>query len=124
MEKVWGGGGVTAAEVRANPDRYVGQIVEWRVQYVAAQVADDLRPEMPAGQPYLLVRGPLPEPGFIYVMVPRAEVARFEALPPEATIEDVIERLYFLAKVERGLAAADQGDVVSHDEARRRLLGE
>ena len=47
-----------------------------------------------------------------------------EALPPDATIEDAIERLYFLAKVERGLAAADRGDVVSHEEAKRRLLGE
>ena len=47
-----------------------------------------------------------------------------EALPPDATIEDAIERLYFLAKVERGLAAADRGDVVSHKEAKRRLLGE
>ena len=46
------------------------------------------------------------------------------ALPPDATIEDVIERLYFLAKVERGLVAADRGDVVPHEEARRRLLGE
>ena len=93
--------GVTAAEVRANPDRYVGQVVEWRVQHVAVQVADDLRPEMPSGQPYLLVRGPLPEPGFIYVMVPRAEVARFEALPPlaEVTIRATIRaaRSRFLA---------------------------
>ena len=93
--------GVTAAEVRANPDRYVGQVVEWRMQYVAAQVADDLRPEMPAGQPYILARGPLPEPGFLYVMVPRDQVARFQALPPlaEVTIRATIRaaRSRFLA---------------------------
>jgi predicted transcriptional regulator len=47
-----------------------------------------------------------------------------ERLPADATYEDAMERLYFLAKVERGLAAADHGDVVSHEEARRRLLGE
>jgi len=47
-----------------------------------------------------------------------------DALPPDASIEDAIERLYFLAKVERGLAAADRGEVVSHAEAKRRLLGE
>ena len=93
--------GVTAAEVRANPERYVGQVVEWRMQYVAAQVADDLRPEMPPGQPYLLARGPLPEPGFLYVMVPRDQLARFQALPPlaEVTIRATIRaaRSRFLA---------------------------
>ena len=45
------------------------------------------------------------------------------ALPPEATLEDAIERLLFLAKVERGLADADAGRLVSHEEAKRRLLG-
>lgn len=46
-----------------------------------------------------------------------------ERLPDDATIEDAMERLYFLAKIERGLAAADRGETVSHAEARRRLLG-
>jgi hypothetical protein len=78
--------GVTAAELRADPARYVGQMVEWRLQLIGVQVADELRPELPPGQPYLLTRGPLPEPGFVYVSVPRAEVARFKALPPLAEI--------------------------------------
>lgn len=85
--------GVTAAELRADPARYVGQTVEWRLQLIGVQVADELRPEMPAGQSYLLTRGPLPEPGFVYVTVPRAEVARFKALPPlaEVTLRVVIK---------------------------------
>lgn len=47
-----------------------------------------------------------------------------ERLPDDATVEDVMERLYFLAKVARGLEAADRADVVSHEEARRAVLGE
>ncbi|HEX6644887.1 MAG TPA: hypothetical protein VF037_09415 [Gemmatimonadales bacterium] len=73
--------GVTAAEVRANPERYVGQTVEWRLQYVSTAVADELRPEMPPGQPYILARGPLPEPGFVYIMVTPEERAQITALP-------------------------------------------
>ena len=46
-----------------------------------------------------------------------------EQLPPGATIEDAMERLYVLAKIERGLAQLDSGDVVPHAEAKRRLLG-
>ena len=78
--------GVTAAELRADPARYVGQTVEWKLQLIGVQVADELRPEMSPGQPYLLTRGPLPEAGFVYVTVPRAEVAHFKALPPLAEL--------------------------------------
>ena len=53
---------------------------------VSIQTADELRPEIPAGQPYLLMRGPLPEPGFVYVMLPRSAVDRFKALPPLAEL--------------------------------------
>ncbi len=73
--------GVTAAEVRANPARYVGQTVEWRVQFISIQTADELRSELPPGEPFLLTRGPLPEPGFIYVVVGRDQLDQFKALP-------------------------------------------
>lgn len=74
--------GVSAAEVQASPDRFVGQTLDWRLQVIAVQLADELRPEMPAGQPYLLTRGPLPEPGFVYVTIPPDRIAEFRALPP------------------------------------------
>jgi hypothetical protein len=37
-----------------------------------------------------------------------------QSLPEDVTFEDVIERVVFLAKVERGLAQADVGETVSH----------
>jgi hypothetical protein len=84
--------GVSQAEVRANPGKYVGQVVEWKVQFVALQKADELRPEIPEGRTYLLTRGPLPEPGFVYVIVPPDQVTAFEALPAlkELTIRGTI----------------------------------
>lgn len=42
-------------------------------------------------------------------------------LPDDATIEDAMERLYLLYKVERGIAQADAGQKVSQDEARKRM---
>src|SRR5690349_15334938 len=33
-----------------------------------------------------------------------------ERLPPDATVEDAMERLLLLAKIERGLAQADAGE--------------
>ncbi|HET6837111.1 MAG TPA: hypothetical protein VFH24_03650 [Gemmatimonadales bacterium] len=73
--------GVTAAEVRAEPARYVGKTVEWRLQLISVQTADELRTEMPRGQRYLLTRGPLPEPGFVYVTVSPSQAAEFRSLP-------------------------------------------
>ena len=43
-------------------------------------------------------------------------------LPADATLEDAIERLVFLAKIERGLAELDAGQGIDHAEAKRRLL--
>jgi predicted transcriptional regulator len=45
-----------------------------------------------------------------------------ERLPEDATVEDAMDRLYLVSKVARGLEAADRGDVVTHEEARRILL--
>jgi hypothetical protein len=73
--------GVTAAEVRSDPARYVGRTVEWRLQLIAVQTADELRTEMRRGQKYLLTRGPLPEPGFVYVTVSDEQAAQFSAAP-------------------------------------------
>jgi hypothetical protein len=85
-------GGVTAAALRAAPERYVGATVEWRVQFIALRSADELRPDLTAGQGYLLTRGPLPEPGFVYVTVTPEQAARFRDLTPlaEITVRGVI----------------------------------
>ena len=42
-------------------------------------------------------------------------------LPPDATFEDAIERLVFLAKIDAGLAELDAGEGVPHDEVKRQL---
>jgi len=43
-----------------------------------------------------------------------------QSLPADATIEDAMERLLFLAKVQRGLQQADAGQTVSHNQVRER----
>lgn len=44
-------------------------------------------------------------------------------LPDDATIEDAMECLYLLYKVERGIAQANADQKVSQDEARKRMAG-
>lgn len=44
-----------------------------------------------------------------------------EGLPEDATVEDAMERLYFLAKVERGIKQSD-GETIAHEEIKARFL--
>ena len=48
-------------------------------------------------------------------------VEAIRELPPDASVDDAIERLVFLAKIEEGLAQLDRGDRIPHDEVKRRL---
>lgn len=46
-----------------------------------------------------------------------------QALPDGATIDDAIERLCLIAKIEEGLRQSRAGQVVSHEEVKKRFLG-
>ena len=46
-----------------------------------------------------------------------------EDLPDDVTLDEAIEKLCFLAKLERGLEQANEGKTISHDEVKERLLG-
>jgi predicted transcriptional regulator len=43
------------------------------------------------------------------------------ALPEDTSIEEAMERLLFLAKVEKGLEQADAGETLSHEEVKERM---
>lgn len=44
-----------------------------------------------------------------------------DGLPANATMEDAIERLVFVAKVERGIAQAEAGKLIPHDDIVKRF---
>ena len=44
-----------------------------------------------------------------------------QGLPDSATFEDVMERLLFISKVERGLAEADAGKLIPHEQVKARF---
>jgi hypothetical protein len=51
----------------------------------------------------------------------KSDIVRvIQGLPEDATVEDVMERLYFLAKVERGLEQSE-GETISHEEIKARF---
>lgn len=44
-------------------------------------------------------------------------------LPEDATVDDAIARLVFLAKIEEGLAQLDRGESVPHQQVTQRFVG-
>ena len=42
-------------------------------------------------------------------------------LPEDATVEDAIERLLLLSKIEQGLGQAHRGEIIPHEEVKRRI---
>lgn len=42
-------------------------------------------------------------------------------LPDDTSVAEAMDRLYLLYKVERGIRQADNGELISKEEARRRM---
>jgi hypothetical protein len=49
-------------------------------------------------------------------------IEALRAMPEHATIDDAIERLCFIAKIEEGLRQSDARQLVSHDEVKKQFL--
>lgn len=48
-------------------------------------------------------------------------IEALQAMPADITIDDAIERLVSLAKIESGLLELDRGEGVPHDKAKHRF---
>lgn len=44
-----------------------------------------------------------------------------QSLPDDATVDDAIERLIFLARIDTGLAELDAGKGIPHEQVKQRL---
>jgi predicted transcriptional regulator len=49
-------------------------------------------------------------------------LSAIDRLPPTATLDDVIEQLVFLTKIDRGLADVQAGRTISHAEVAAEFL--
>jgi hypothetical protein len=78
--------GLSAADLRANPDAVRGKMVQWRVEFLALQTADPLRHGLADDEPYILARGPDSENALLYLVVPPSLMGTARALEPLAKI--------------------------------------
>jgi len=49
-------------------------------------------------------------------------IQALQTLPEHATLDDAIERLCFIAKIEEGLRQSDARELVPHEEVKKQFL--
>ena len=54
--------------------------------------------------------------------VKQRAIEAIRSLPDNATLEDAIERLCFIAKVEAGLWQSEAGELIPHEEIKKQFL--
>jgi predicted transcriptional regulator len=54
--------------------------------------------------------------------VKQRAIEALQTLPEDATIDDAIERLCLIAKIEEGLRQSDAGQLTDHEEVKQRFL--
>lgn len=55
-------------------------------------------------------------------MIAKEQVIKaIQDLPQNASIEDAMEKLYLLYKVNRGIKQADEGQKISQEEAKKKM---
>lgn len=86
---------VAPSSVRADPQRYVGRIVTWVLQFISLERAERGRSELFGGEPYLLTREPGDAGGFVYVAVPPDRLDEVDGLVP-------LERITVMGRIRSG----------------------
>ena len=77
--------GISAADLRADPQGSRGKVVRWTVQVLARQTADALRRDLAANETYLLARGPDDENALLYLVIPPSMLESSKSLPTLST---------------------------------------
>lgn len=98
-------GDLTPAQLRADPARYRGALVRWRVQFVSLQRAESTRRDFEEGEPFVLARGPAGDAGFVYLAVPDELIPVAESLEP-------LEFVTVVGRVRTGRSSQMGGPVI------------
>ena len=92
---------VTLANVMAAPDDYRGEVLQWDLQFISLERAEEIRTDFYAMEPFLLTRMRDGDEGFVYVAVPPERLAEARGLIP-------LERIRVLGRCTDRVRSADR----------------
>ena len=87
----------TLASVAAAPDDYRGEVVQWDLQFISLERAEEIRTDFYETEPFLLTRMGDGYQSFVYVAIPPERLGEAQRLDP-------LERIRVLGRVRTGSA--------------------
>ena len=87
----------TLASVVAAPDDYRGEVVQWDLQFISLERAEEIRTDFYETEPFLLTRMGDGNQSFVYVAIPPERIGEAQRLDP-------LERIRVLGRVRTGSA--------------------
>ena len=87
----------TLASVVAAPDDYRGEVVQWDLQFISLERAEEIRTDFYETEPFLLTRMGDGNQSFVYVAIPPERLGEAQRLDP-------LERIRVLGRVRTGSA--------------------
>jgi hypothetical protein len=88
---------VTLESVVAAPDDYRGALLQWDLQFISLERAEEIRTDFYANEPFLLTRMGEGEQRFVYVAIPPDRLQEAQGLNP-------LERIRVVGRVRTGSA--------------------
>jgi hypothetical protein len=108
-------GDLTPAQLRAEPGRYRGALVRWRVQFISLRRAERARSDFEEGEPFIQARVP-GDAGFVYLAVP-------EALLETAQRLEGLEYVTVVGRVRTGRSSLLGSPVIDLTDIEREVPG-
>ena len=88
---------VTLADVAAAPDDFRGEVLQWNLQFISLERAEEIRTDFYVREPFLLTRMGDGDQGFVYVAIPPERIQEAQGLTP-------LERIRVVGRVRTGAA--------------------
>ncbi|HIF07895.1 MAG TPA: hypothetical protein EYQ64_13385 [Gemmatimonadetes bacterium] len=88
---------VTLESLAAAPDEYRGEVLQWDLQFISLERAEELRTDFYVTEPFLLTRMGSDGEGFVYLAIPPERLAEARGLSP-------LERIRVVGRVRTGAA--------------------
>ena len=88
---------VTLEALTASPEEYRGEVLQWDLQFISLERAEEIRTDFYETEPFLLTRMEGDDQGFVYVAIPPERLQEAQGLSP-------LERIRVVGRVRTGSA--------------------